>query len=106
MIAKPSSGLILLFDSYEEHSDLCKQMCLPGWLASQPVILLGRNFDSGHNLQTFETSFLIPAMLLGTTDLYYFISLSVALTLAEGQKVIRKKDLLVHFRAHFLNRSV
>ena len=60
----------------------------------QLAILCGKNFNNGHNLQTTSPNSFIPAMLIGTIDVYHFVSLLVVLTFAEGHKVSRKQDLL------------
>ena len=65
--------------------------------ASWPAILRGRNFNTGHSMQTFQSLFFIPAMLIGTIDFYHFLPLSLALTLPGSHKVSAKQNLLASF---------
>ena len=69
------------------------------------AILSGRNFNIGHYTQTFQPNFFIPAMLIGTTDFYHIILLSVTLTLAWGCKVSTKQNLLASFSRTLCNWS-
>ena len=38
------------------------------WLAGQPAILWGKNFNVGQYMQIVQSKFLIPVMLIGTID--------------------------------------
>ena len=63
--------------------------------ADQPVsscllVLHGKNFKVGQYMQSFQPDFVIPSMLIDTSDIYYFIPLSVTLTLAGGHKISRE----------------
>ena len=60
--------------------------------------LYGKEFNIEHYVQTFQPDFFLPAMLIGTIDLYSFTPLSVALTPAEGEWGYQwKPDLLGSF---------
>ena len=48
-------------------------------------------------MQTVHPDFVIPAMLIGTFDFYYFIPLSLTLTLYEGRKVSTKQNLFIGY---------
>ena len=80
--------------------DLFSQSYLGGGLAS-PSMLHGRDCSDGHYLQISQPDSFIPAMLICTIDLYYFIQFSVALSLPECQEVGRKQNLWASFLAHF-----
>ena len=54
----------------------------------------GKNFFTGHCEQTLQPSSFIPAMLLGTTVLYHFTSLSVTLIVGTDLNVSEKEHLL------------
>ena len=47
----------------------------------------------------------IPAMLVGTIDLYHFVLLSLSLTLSGGHKVSVKQNLLASFSHTFVTHS-
>ena len=50
---------------------------------------------------TVELNFLVPALLIGTIDFCYFISLSLTLTVPGGHKVSAKRNLLASFSPMF-----
>ena len=52
-----------------------------------------KNFNVEHYAQTFQPKFLIPAMLIGTTDFYNFMPLAVILILDGGHKFSSKQNL-------------
>ena len=60
-------------------------------------------FNMCHCMQTFLPNFCILVTLIGTVDLYHFISLSEIFTLVADHKISRKLDLqtslilVVHF---------
>ena len=56
--------------------------------ASWPFVLHGKNFDTGHYMQTFQPDFFTPATLIGTID-FYFIPHSLTLTLRERSQCQR-----------------
>ena len=45
----------------------------------------------------------MPAMLIGTIDVYHFIPLSLTLTLPGGQKVNAKQNCWLHFLPRFFS---
>ena len=47
--------------------------------------------------KTVQPTFFIPAMLVGSIDLYYFVPPSLTLTMSGGHKVSAKENLLVSF---------
>ena len=59
--------------------------------AGRPAILRGKNFNIGHYMQTVPPNVFIPAMLIGTTDFYHFIPLSLSLTLPGGHSISTKQ---------------
>ena len=63
----------------------------------------GKNFNIGHYTLTFPPVLFILTMLevIGTIDFYYFVSLSMILTLARGHKVIATQNLLASFARTF-----
>ena len=78
--------------------DLCYQSCLFVQLAVHlSVFLTWQKLNIGHNPQSTQPIFFIPAMLIGSTDFYHFIPLVVTLTLAGGLKVSAKQNLLASF---------
>ena len=92
---------------YEQHMDLNNQL---GLQASRPLsvhqsVLLGKNFSTGRNIQTFQPNSFIPVMLEDTIDLYCFRPLSVILTLARGHKISTKQILLASFSLTVLKFS-
>ena len=72
---------------------LYSESSLSGW----PAVLCGKNFNIGHYMQTVQPNFVIPVMLIGTIDFYYFISLSLTLTLPRGCNVSVKQNLFASF---------
>ena len=77
--------------------DLCYEPCLSGWPASCPsshLSCMARNFNVGNYMHTFQPMLFIPAILIGTVDIYYFIPLSMALTFLGSHKVSAKQNLL------------
>ena len=83
-----------VFDPYEYHMDLCKELCLTGQLVGH---LAWQSFNVGHYTPSVQPNLFIPAMLTGTIDFYHFIPLSLTLTLSWGHKVSAKQDLLALF---------
>ena len=66
--------------------DLYNQSCSSSELvAFCPFLLHCKNFKTGHCTQKYQPQFFILAILIGTTDIYHCITLSVTLTLAGGQ---------------------
>ena len=53
--------------------------------SDQLTILHGKNFNVGHYMLTFQPNLFTPAKLIGTIGFYYFIPLSLTLTLAGRQ---------------------
>ena len=76
-------------------------------LASHPAgrlnVLHGKNFNVGHYMQTFQPDVCTPAMLIGTVDYYYFIPLSLTLSLLGGHKVNAMRNILASFSCTFFN---
>ena len=66
---------------------------LAGWSA----ISCSKTFSTGHYTQTVQPNCVIPAMLIGTTDFYHFIPLSLTLTLPGDYKISAKQSLLASF---------
>ena len=62
---------------YEYHMDLCDRLYLSGRLA----IMCGKNFNVGHDMQTVQSNFFMPTMLIGAFDFYHIILLSLTLPL-------------------------
>ena len=60
--------IIIIIDPHEFYMDLCNESCSSGW----PTVLSGKIFNVGHYRQTIQPNFFIPAMLIGTIDLYHF----------------------------------
>ena len=59
---------------------------------------MGKNFNIGLHMQNLQTNSLIPAMLIGSTNLSHSISLLITLTLSGSDKVSRSETCwLVHF---------
>ena len=85
-----------LFDPYEYHMDLCNELCLSVQLA-WPAILHDKKLNIGHNMQTFQPNYFIPAMLIGTIDFHHLKPLSLTLTLPMSDKVSAKQNLLAWF---------
>ena len=53
----------------------------------------------------FQPNVFIPAVLIGTIELFHFISLSMTLTLAGGHKVNRMQNLWTSFSCKLFNWS-
>ena len=51
-------------------------------------------------MQTVLPNFFIPGVLIGTSDSYHFIPLSLTLILPRGNKVSTKQNLLASFFSH------
>ena len=60
--------IYFFFDPYEQHMDLCNELCSAG----QPAILHGENFNVGHYTQTFQPNLFIRAILIDTIEFYHF----------------------------------
>ena len=58
--------------------------------------MCGKNFNVEHCTQPFPPNLFVPAMVVGTIDLYHFIPVSRTLTLPGGNKVSIKQTWL-HF---------
>ena len=72
--------------------DLCYEWCfvlLAGWLSA----LFGKNFNVRCYMQTFQPNLFIPTMLVGTSDFYHCIPLSLTLTVPRGHKVSTNQNL-------------
>ena len=50
------------------------------YLASQPASLRGKNLNVRHYMQTAQSNFFIPAMLISIIDMYHFLSFYTAFT--------------------------
>ena len=86
---------MMFFDPCEYHVDLCNES------STCPPVLYGKNFNVGQYMQTFQPTFFIPALLIGTIGFYHFIPLSLTLTLPGGHKVSTKQNLLASFSHTF-----
>ena len=80
-----------VFDLYE----YCMDQCNKSSLSIRPSIVPGKNLKVEHYAQTVQPTVCMPAVLIGTID--YLKPLSVILTLARGQKVSAKQNLLASF---------
>ena len=76
---------------FEYHIDLCNESCSSGQPASCPAVLHDKYLNVGHQMQTVQLNFVIPAMLIGTIDFYHCILLSLTLTLSGVHRVTAKK---------------
>ena len=84
----------VLFLNPMSNIDLCNVVCL--------AVLLGRNFNIGHYMQSFQPNFVMPAMPIGTIDFYHFTPLSLVLG-SQGQ-CIKKPVGFIFSRAFQLIR--
>ena len=89
--------LIHIFYPYEYHMDLCSGSCLSVQPTVCPVIMCGKNCNFGYYMQTFQPTFFVPAMLIGTIYFYHVRLLSLTLTLPGGHNVSAKQNLLASF---------
>ena len=80
---------------------ICVMGCVrpTSWLAGCLVWQKTLTLDIAHKL--FNLFFFIPAMLIGTIDCYYFILLSLTMTLPWSHKVSTKQNLLASFSPTF-----
>ena len=93
----------VLFDAYGYHMGLCNESCSSIYLSGWPAVLHGKNFDIGYYMQTVtvQPNLIIPAICIGSIDLFHFILLLQTLTLPWGHKINVKQNLLPSFLAHF-----
>ena len=66
-------------------------------LASRPAVLHGKSFKVVDYVQLFNQFFIVPDRLIGTSNFYHFIPLSLTLTLSGCHKVCTKLSLFASF---------
>ena len=66
-------------------------------LFGSPASCHGKNFNAGLYMQTVLPIFFIPAILMGTIDVYPFILTLVTLTMSESHMVSAKQNILASF---------
>ena len=82
---------------------LCNLSSMSVWLAVRMSVLCGKDFNMDLSMQTCQSNSLMPAMLIGTIDLYHFMPLSVTFALAEGhRKAKNRKQNLLNLFCHTL----
>ena len=70
---------------------LCNKSCMSVWPAGQSSVRLAwPKRLKRWTVLLFQPNDFQPAMIIGTIDLYYFIPLSLTLTLARGHKISAK----------------
>ena len=87
------------FNSYESHMEKCNLLFSSG----RSYVLRGNHFKVGHCAHTYQPTVFIPALLMGTIDIYHFILLSVTLPLARGHMFSVKQNLLGSLLCTFFN---
>ena len=68
-------------------------------------LLLGKIVITGYYAQAFQLNYFMPAVLMGTIDLYHLTPLSLTLTLAGDHKVSAKQNMLASFSHTLCNWS-
>ena len=68
-----------------------------GWTSVHLPVLCGQKINIGHCMQTFQSFFSVPAMLVATIDFYHFVPISVTLTVGGGLRVGTKQNLMASF---------
>ena len=62
-------------------------------------ILFGKTFNVAHFTQTFEPNVFISAILIGIIDIYYFLPLSLTLTLDGVTRSTQSETCWLYFLA-------
>ena len=87
---------------------LVSSVCSSGMVGGQAVsclsLLREENFSVRHYMHTVRLNFVIPAMLIGTIDIYYFVPLSLTLTFSDVMvfEQCRCMNRLLHEETRFL----
>ena len=84
----------IFFFLYENHMDLCNELCSASWLA-----FVAKTLTLGIAC-TFQLLFFISAMIIGTIDFHHLIPLSMTLAFLGGHKVSSKQNRLAFIFSH------
>ena len=87
----------VFLDPYEYHTDLCNELCLAGWTATQLAVLFSKNFNIEHYMQTVSTSLFHSCHAYRHHLLLPFSTTFSDLDYAWSYKVSVKQPLLASF---------